>query len=169
MSTVIVRDQTQADCAAVFDLVQEAFSTMKYACGREQIVASRLFESGEAVMLVAEDQGVIVGQASFSRVKIQGAEQWWGLGPIATTPSRQRQGIARKMLETGLARLRTMGAAGCVLVGDPAFYMRFGFLQGTGLYFEGVPAENFLALPFTTASVSSGQVHFHAAFDACAP
>ena len=52
------------------------------------------------------------------------------------------------LIREGLARLKARGARGCVLVGDPAYYRRFGFRSPTGLVHEGVPPEVFLALPF---------------------
>jgi predicted N-acetyltransferase YhbS len=41
-----------------------------------------------------------------------------------------------------------MGASGCVVLGDPGYYGRFGFKAGDGLVFPGVPAEYFQALSF---------------------
>ena len=51
-------------------------------------------------------------------------------------------------MRTGLARLRDAGAAGCVLVGDPRYYGRFGFAQDPARSMEGGPPEVLLALPW---------------------
>ncbi len=80
----------------------------------------------------------------------------------ATVP---RAGTGSALVEAGLAWLRGLGAQGCMLVGDPAFYGRFGFVQTTGLELESVPAEFFLALSFG-AFLPTGRVDFHPAFAA---
>lgn len=55
------------------------------------------------------------------------------------------------------------GAAGCVLVGDPAWYARFGFRHLAGLSVAGVPDAYVLALPFG-AERPQGAVGHHEAF-----
>ncbi len=52
-----------------------------------------------------------------------------------------------------------------MLVGEPAYYQRFGFRNLPGLILEGVPPQYFLALPFTD-EVPRGVVVFHSAFTA---
>jgi putative acetyltransferase len=69
------------------------------------------------------------------------------------------------LIEAGLKQMRTEGAAGCVLVGDPDYYRRFGFKAVAGLTYEGVPDEYVLALPFG-ATAPSGAIVYHAAFGA---
>ena len=57
--------------------------------------------------------------------------------------------------------------AGCLLVGDPAYYSRFGFRPATGLEYPGVPPEYFMAVSFG-AALPQGVATFHAAFGATA-
>ena len=63
----------------------------------------------------------------------------------------------------GLRRLRAGGAAGCVLVGEPKYYERFGFVADDRLTFPGIPPEFFQALSFDCDS-PTGRVAYHAAF-----
>ncbi len=63
-----------------------------------------------------------------------------------------------------LQQLKDMGAAGCVLAGDPAYYGRFGFVHQSNLVFPDLPSEFFLIISFS-GSVPKGIVKFHAAFD----
>ena len=164
--SVTIRDQRPDDCAAVFDLVTTAFATMPFACGREPFVMDALWRSGEAVALVAEDDGIVVGQAAFSKVLVDRHDcGWYGLGPMAVQPERQRQGIGRALIEAGLNRLRFIGSMGCVVVGHPAYYPRFGFADAPGMFIPGVPPEVFMALSFD-GSFPSGEVTFHEAFEA---
>jgi putative acetyltransferase len=57
-----------------------------------------------------------------------------------------------------------MGAAGCVLLGDPVYYKRFGFEPDTSLILADVPQEYFQALSFVN-SIPCGQVTYHEAFN----
>jgi predicted N-acetyltransferase YhbS len=68
-------------------------------------------------------------------------------------------------MEHALAELRTLGAAGCVVLGDPGYYSRFGFKAEPSLLLPGVPAEYFQALAFN-GSLPSGTVSYHDAFAA---
>jgi putative acetyltransferase len=109
-------------------------------------------------------EGRVVGQIAFSAAKIDGREcGWFMLGPVAVEPSRQRQGIGQALVRQGLQELRRLGAQGCVLVGDPAFYRHFGFQCHSSLKMEGVPPEVILCLPLTDR-VPQGEVTHHPAF-----
>ncbi|MNT78256.1 hypothetical protein D3C72_2174740 [compost metagenome] len=78
-------------------------------------------------------------------------------------PARQGQGIGRRLMDAALAGLAGAGAQGCVLLGDPAFYGRFGFVVRPGLVLPGVPPEYFQAVSFHGAW-PVGEVRYHAAF-----
>jgi putative acetyltransferase len=86
-----------------------------------------------------------------------------GLDLIVVTPARQRSGIGQALVHAGLARLKSTTAAGCVVLGDPAFYTRFGFEARPQLTFAGAPPEYFLSLPFGLA-VPTGMVEYHPSF-----
>jgi putative acetyltransferase len=64
-----------------------------------------------------------------------------------------------------LALLKASGAHGCLLVGDPGYYERFGFRNLPDLIIEGVPPENLLGLPFGK-HIPHGAAIFHQAFSA---
>ena len=81
---------------------------------------------------------------NFSPVLIDGEEcGWFGLGPVAVEPERQRERIGTALIEHGLAHLRARGARGCVVLGDPAYYRRFGFEPDRTLAYPAAPAEYF--------------------------
>jgi len=61
--------------------------------------------------------------------------------------------------------LRSLGAKGCVLAGDPGYYERFGFKSLPDLLVDGVPPQYVLALPFEKSRIH-GTVMFHEAFSA---
>jgi predicted N-acetyltransferase YhbS len=88
---------------------------------------------------------------------------WHGLGPVSVTPARQRRGIGGALIEEGLAQLRGSGAAGVVVLGDPAFYHRFGFASDGGLRFGDIPPSYLQWLAFSAAT-PRGELRYHAAF-----
>jgi putative acetyltransferase len=88
---------------------------------------------------------------------------WYVLGPIAVLPEHQGAGIGSMLVEAGVEQLRACDARGCVLVGDPGYYSRFGFRTFPGLVYEGVPGEYVLGLPLG-ADAPSGEIRAHEAF-----
>ena len=118
------------------------------------------------ISLVAEDEGRIVGHVTASPVSISsGATNWYGLGPVSVLPEKQRQGVGSRLIEAVLAQLRKKSAAGCVVLGEPEYYQRFGFKAEPSLVLADVPSEYFMALNFNK-DVPSGNVVYHAAFNA---
>ncbi len=119
----------------------------------------------------AEQGGQIIGHVAISPVTISSridagnTGRWYGLGPIAVLPEQQGSGIGSKLMVGALDRLRRSGASGCVLLGDPLYYQRFGFKPVSSLVLPDVPPEYFLALSFGD-SFPSGTVAYHEAFNA---
>jgi putative acetyltransferase len=92
-----------------------------------------------------------------------GSENWYGLGPISVLPKHQRQGIGKALIREGVSRLRDLGAQGCCLVGDPAYYERFGFRGFLGLTYDGILTEYVMALSLV-GNTPQGTITFHEAF-----
>jgi len=160
----IIRDERPEDTAAIAALTEAAFRGMAYASGTEAGIPARLRAAGALTLsLVAESDGEIVGHAAFSPASLGGDSNWYGLGPVSVTPDRQRSGIGSALIEAGLEHLHALGVAGCVVVGDPAYYARFGFASALGLTCPGVPEANTMALSFTDTA-PKGEMAFHPAF-----
>ena len=163
--TVKIRPETPDDAKAIRDVTIAAFKTAPHKSGTEQDVVEALRNSDAlTVSLVAEVDGEIVGHVAVSPVSISdGTPGWFGLGPISVHPKHQRSGIGSLLMERALQRLKTQGAKGCVLLGDPNYYGRFGFKNIPELILPGVPAEYFQALEFGR-SFPTGTVTYHDAF-----
>lgn len=163
----VIRPERPEDAAAIGEVTREAFASHPHSRQTEQFIVQALRAADALfISLVAELSGRIVGHAAFSPVTISdGTPDWFGLGPISVLPEFQRQGIGRALMARGLSTLRERGAAGCLLVGEPAFYERFGFARHRGLVLPGVPDEYLLALPFGP-TLPEGVVTFHPAFSA---
>lgn len=108
----------------------------------------------------------MVGHVAVSPVSISdGSDGWYGLGPIAVAPQCQAQGVGSKLMRQALVELRGSGAAGCVVLGDPGFYRRFGFKAEPALVLPEVPPEYFQAILFRDV-MPAGIVSYHEAFNA---
>ena len=147
---MIVRPERAGDEDAVSALITRAFAHAAHASGEEAAIVERLRCDGDlAAAFVAADGESLAGHVSFSPVLIDGEEcGWFGLGPVAVAPERQREGIGTALIEHGLTHLRARGAQGCVVLGDPAYYRRFGFEPDRTLAYPAAPAEYFQRIVF---------------------
>ncbi|CAA6606030.1 GCN5-related N-acetyltransferase [Rhodospirillaceae bacterium LM-1] len=148
--------------------MQAAFLHHPHSRQTEHLIVDALRDDKALlVSLVGEENGEVVGHIAFSDILIDGQDSGWvGLGPVAARVDRQRQGIGSALVRAGLDEARKLGKQGCVLVGEPDYYRRFGFKADHRLSLEGVPPEYVLALAFDNALVPSGAVAFHKAFAA---
>ncbi|WP_341678466.1 N-acetyltransferase [Niveibacterium sp. SC-1] len=164
-----IRDEAQADLRAIDSLTREAFADQPCSSHTEHFIVRALREAGAlAVSLVAVSEGVVVGHVAVSAVRVEGAyRRWFGLGPVSVVPACQGLGVGSGLVRAALARLQANGAAGCVVLGDPAYYARFGFAHDPALSLPGAPPEYFMRLAWE-ADLPTGEVTFDAAFDATA-
>lgn len=165
--TIEIREERPGDVSAIAALTEAAFRDAPHTSHTEQFIVDALRDAGKlAHSLVAVDDGQVIGHVALSPVTLSSGESGWqGLGPISVQPDRQAQGVGSRLMQTALQRLRESGAAGCVLLGDPAYYTRFGFAAYPQLVLPGVPAGYFMALSFG-GGVPHADVAYDAAFEA---
>ncbi|MDP3449420.1 MAG: N-acetyltransferase [Anaerolineaceae bacterium] len=165
IEALLIRDETEYDCATITELTAKAFETLEVSDHTEQFVVLGLRAADAlTVSLVAELDGHIVGHIAFSPVTLSdGLTDWYGLGPVSVLPEVQRMGIGAALIKEGLSRLKALGAKGCCLVGHPEYYGKFGFRNTNEFTLEGVPSEAFFALSFD-GKMPKGKVEFHKAF-----
>jgi putative acetyltransferase len=163
---MLIRPERPQDAATIHALTDTAFRGMPFSDNTEARLVDALRAAGALTLsLVATQDGEIVGHVAFSPVTINGeAGDWYALGPVSVWPERQRRGVGQALIREGLRRLRSLGAGGCVLLGDPAYYARFGFRNDPDLRHAGAPAWAFQRLALD-GSRPKGQVSFHPAFD----
>lgn len=163
---MLIRDERSSDIPAISAVTDAAFKGHPHSSGTEARIIDALRAAGAlAISLVTEDAGKIVGHIAFSPVRTgAGSAGWYALGPVAVLPARQRAGIGGELVRHGLSRLRAIGAAGCLLVGDPAYYCRFGFVLDPALTWRDLPA-GYLQHLVLDGAAPRGDVSFHPAFD----
>jgi len=164
-SRIVVEAERGGDEAAIAAVTAEAFRNHPYSHGQEPAVIEALRAAGAlSVSLVARRAGEIVGHVAASPVALGTvATGWYGLGPLSVLPARQRRGIGSLLMRELLQELRRRGARGCVLVGPPEYYIRFGFRADPSVTVSHVPPEYCLVLRLAP-NTDAGEAAFHAAF-----
>ena len=162
-----IRNEDKDDIDAIEKVTTEAFLNATHTDHTEQYIVRELRNSDAlSISLIAESEGEIVGHLAISPVTISdGTKGWFGLGPISVSPNNQRSGVGSKLMLSAIDALKYSCASGCVLLGDPTYYSRFGFQQESCLVLPDVPPEYFQAIQFSGA-LPSGIVTYHEAFNA---
>ena len=164
----MIRPERAADEDAIRAVETAAFGRDEEARIVDDLRASDAFIP--ELSLVAEDGGAIIGHVMVSRghAEPSGEPLLW-LGPIGVAPQRQREGIGSALVQAALAGAGELGAACVVLIGDPAYYSRFGFVQAEPLGLlppEGWPSRAFqVAVLDPLRGIPSGRAVYDAAFD----
>jgi putative acetyltransferase len=146
----MIRYARPADHAAISDVVEAAFGQPDEA----QLV-ERLRADGDAMFeLVAEADGKVAGHVMFSRLWADRDDLYAALAPVAVRPDLQRTGLGSALIRAGLQSAPQFGAVGVLVLGDPAYYPRFGFSAEMAARvaspFQGLPA--FMGLGFVEAA-----------------
>ena len=169
MAEIVIRAEEASDTAPIRHVVTAAFAAVVHSNQKESLLVDELRNSSAlTVSLVAECGGEIVGHIAFSPVTVDGQScDWFGLAPLAVLPLYQRRGFGTRLINAGLESLRVIGAEGCVVLGEPDYYGRFGFVARDALILEKVPPQFFSAQSFT-GKYPRGKIQYHRAFELCA-
>lgn len=159
-NTVVIRAEAPADHEAVRDVHRLAFSSEV-----EPHLVDALRESGDAVIsLVAEGEGQVVGHVLFSR--LQAPMRALALAPVAVLPERQRKGIGALLIQEGLSQAQQAGWTAVFVVGEPAYYARFGFDVEAARGYACPYAGDYFMVRFLAESSQplTGEIGYPAAF-----
>lgn len=154
---VVVRDEQPGDVAEV-----QAVLTAAFGQPDEARITEGLRGEGARVR-VAERDGRILGVCVVSALALPGG----GLGPVAVRPSAQREGIGAQLVQDAIDQARAAGDAFLVVLGDPAYYVRFGFTAAAPLTCRwDVPSEAFQAQALRPGGLDglAGRVGYSVAF-----
>lgn len=164
---MLIRPETPADAPLIRSLTDAAFLGLEHSSQTEGAIVDALREAGAlTVSLVAVQDGAIIGHVAFSPVRINADDNgWFGMGPVSVSPGLQRGGVGTALIEEGLRQLKDRGAAGCVVLGEPDYYGRFGFSSDHGLRYGDVPPQYFQSMVLT-GEPAHGEVTYHQGFEA---
>lgn len=130
---MLIRQENEAEFPAVYELVKTAFQTAKVSNGDEQNFVHRLRASGNYIpelALVAEEGGDLIGHVMLTKTSVEtenGQHSLLLLAPVSVVLERRNQAIGAKLIEEAFRIAREHGHGAVVVVGDPAYYQRFGF------------------------------------------
>lgn len=126
----------------MLDLVENAFSGEGHH-GREEVeIVERTWELGvapaELDLVAVQEEGLLIGHVLAAPGTLSGGEpggdgsaladrRVLAVAPLAVVPSRWRQGVGTSLMREVLSRAERSGAPLVLLLGDPAYYRRFGF------------------------------------------
>jgi putative acetyltransferase len=145
-----IRRELPADRSAILRLIHDAFAkddTVPVEVG----LTEKLFHDEGYIpelSLVAEIDGVVVGYVLGTRGFVGDVEAP-GLGPLAVAPDHQGRGVGQALMHAVIGAAEALHQPFLALLGDPAYYRRFGFRPAAelgvqspdpewGSYFQGL-------------------------------
>ncbi len=121
---ITIRDEIAADIPAREALLDRCLGERRTAKSSERLREGRL--PAEGLALTAERDGVVVATVRLWHVEAGGKAALL-LGPLAVAPELQGEGLGRAMMREAIWRAACRGHGAVLLVGDAAYYERFGF------------------------------------------
>lgn len=122
---MLIRTEIGVDAASIDTLLRRCFETSAEAELVQQLREDGLLTLG---VVATDDEGQVLGYAAFSPVTLNGEDnQWVGLAPLAVDESVRGQALGKQLIYEGLDALNEFGYAAVVVLGDPAYYGRYGF------------------------------------------
>ena len=157
--SVAIRPATGGDVAAIDALLRKAFPD-----AGEAMLVQRLCVDGDMVLtLLADDEetGSLAGVIVYSRMAVEiGGKPIAAvaLAPLAVDAGQRGQGVAEALVRASLAQLADAGAMLVFVLGDPAYYERFGFSVDWARGFASPYAGDYLmALPLQGGAMPCGE------------
>lgn len=146
-----IRQETDRDFDAVYNLVKTAFAGAEHSDGTEQDLVAAL-RNGDAFVpelsLVAGTDGKIAGHILFTEAKV-GADTVLVLAPLSVLPEFQRHGIGTALIKEGHKIAAKLGYRYSLVLGSEKYYQRVGYLPAEQFGIEvpeGMPSDNFMAI-----------------------
>jgi putative acetyltransferase len=166
-----IRPEKPLDFPFLYNFVEEAFKTVKVSNGDEQNYVGRLRASEGYIAelaLVAEENSEIIGHIMLTKTYVlTGNERFEGLilAPLCVALSDRRCGVGSALVCEGLRLAKGLGFTAVFVVGDPAYYSRFGFRSSRQfgiVHVPEIPDPYVMALELTPNALVdvSGTVNF---------
>ncbi len=142
---MIIRQEKSSDFQGIHNLVKVAFQTAKVANGNEQEYVNKLRANSNYIpelALVAEEDGKLVGHIMVTKTWITtvGSKvESLLLAPLSVALAYRKRGIGSELVKASFELAKTLGYTAVFVVGDPAFYGRFGFKSSVLFGIKHVP------------------------------
>jgi predicted N-acetyltransferase YhbS len=155
---IAIRQEKQNDQAAREHLLDRAYGDVRFSKCSQRLREGRLPAAG--LSFVATDRGRIVGTVRLWQVTAGDSRAALLLGPLAVAPEHQGQGLGARLMRHAIAAARMRGVGAILLVGDAAYYARFGFAadKTAGLRMPGsYDRKRLLALELSTGALDGAR------------
>jgi putative acetyltransferase len=130
----------------------------------ESRLVDDLRRSGDlAISLVAEEAGETCGHVALSR--LESPSLGLALAPVSVRKSSQGAGVGTALVRDAIDRAQAAGYAIIFVLGEPAFYQRFGFSTDTAAAYPcAFSGPHFMALRLSHTPVAAAPVVYADAF-----
>ncbi len=151
---IIIRQEKPDEFNQIYNLVKVAFQTAKVSNGKEQDFVNQLRSSPNYIpelALIAEENRKLIGHIMLTKNCIKNDDckiETLLLAPICVAFEYRDKGVGSRLINRSFELARGLGYKSVVLVGDPAYYKRFGFKKSADLgirYAHDIPEEYVLA------------------------
>jgi predicted N-acetyltransferase YhbS len=151
---VIIRRELPEEFAQIHDLVRVAFQTAKVSNGDEQNFVSQLRSQANYIpglALVAEEDGKLIGHIMLTKTQVHSGDSMFEMlyvAPLSVVLEHRNQGVGSRLIQESFRLAKEMGYMSVLLVGDPAYYHRFGFRAAVDFAIHHqlhIPDENVMA------------------------
>jgi putative acetyltransferase len=162
-----IRTETSEDIPEIHAVVHAAFGQP----GEADLVDALRRSGALTLSMVAVVGSRIVGHIAFSPLTIAGEPRALALAPMAVAPDCQRQGIGSALSRWALEECRRLDHKVIIVVGEPAYYRRFGFIPASQFGIEcpfAVMPGAFMVLELSpgAAQACRGMISYRPEFDA---
>ena len=155
-----IRTALENDFEAIYNLVKTAFETAKVSDGTEQDFVLDLRSRSTYIPhleFVAEEDGNLIGHILLTEAHINTNKNasFLLVAPLCVDIEHRNCGIGAALMEHALNKGKELGYDAALLVGDPAYYSRFGFaeIKSLGLTNDtGLPDMFVLGLKLTPST-----------------
>jgi putative acetyltransferase len=171
MMNMMIRPEKDTEFAQIYELIKTAFQTAKVSNGKEQDFADQLRAGGNYIpelALVAILDNKLIGHIMLTRkyfIVDNKSHEILYLAPISVVLGYRNKGIGSKLINESFNIAKKMGYGSVIVVGDPAYYHRFGFKPAIAYGIknkQGIPDEYVMACELIPGSLKgiSGIIDF---------
>lgn len=159
LMNIFIRPEQPKDIPVIHALNASAFPT-----DAEVRLVDVLRANGKAVysFVAVNEQDEVLGHVLYSPVTTPLPSNGLGIAPVAVKPEFQNQGIGSQLIRASLAEVKADGCDFVVLLGNPAYYHRFGFQTASsfGMQNEYGADEAFMVLNLSGRELPNGFVRY---------
>jgi predicted N-acetyltransferase YhbS len=122
---ITIRNERRSDAAAREALLDDAYGPARFGKPSQRLREGRLPADG--LSLVAVEDGRVVGTVRLWPISAGPGRPALLLGPLAVHPDCRSRGIGAALMRRALAAAARRSHRAVLLIGDEAYYGRFGF------------------------------------------